>query len=364
MIRPPPPLAAADPGRPAWRPRSPPTPAEAAKRKVPFGFFGTVLQRRSDRAVSDAALDEQMALMARSGVESVRAIIPWSDVEPAQGVYNWARARPAGRHGGRTTGSTLLANVLRRSGVGVSEPKAPSYWTGAPPKSPSCVRRASCRQLVKRYGPQRHVLGAEPHACPRCRSASGRSGTSRWRPGSGPRGRGRKSYMKLLKAAYKAIHKADHGATVVAGSFVAVAGYTQWARRARPLSGGRQALLRRDRRPPVHEQCPTRCRYSIDQMIEIVRRVRAADAQARRRPQADHPDRADLAGGRRQGAEASAAGPGDDAQGTGRAPQGGLQAAGQVRRKLRITQAYWFTWATQYDAKSHAVGRRPTASPG
>ena len=30
------------------------------------------------------------------------------------------------------------------------------------------------------------------------------------------------------KAAYKVIHKADHGATVVAGSFVAVAGYTQW----------------------------------------------------------------------------------------------------------------------------------------
>ena len=47
-------------------------PADAAKRKVPFGFFGTVLDTSQSDRMSDAALDGQMASMARSGVESVR----------------------------------------------------------------------------------------------------------------------------------------------------------------------------------------------------------------------------------------------------------------------------------------------------
>ena len=66
------------------------TPAEAAKRKVPFGFFGTVLQP-DIASVPDAAIDQQMALMARSGVESVRTTMSWERIEPTQGVYDWAR---------------------------------------------------------------------------------------------------------------------------------------------------------------------------------------------------------------------------------------------------------------------------------
>ena len=63
----------------------------AAKRKVPFGFFGTVVSHELSNPafVSDAALDQQMALMARSGVESVRAPVNWADLEPAPGAYNW-----------------------------------------------------------------------------------------------------------------------------------------------------------------------------------------------------------------------------------------------------------------------------------
>ena len=67
------------------------TPAMAAKRKVPFGFFGTVFNVEADQASrSAAAKDAQMALMARSGVESLRVFFAWPDIEPQQGVYNWA----------------------------------------------------------------------------------------------------------------------------------------------------------------------------------------------------------------------------------------------------------------------------------
>ena len=79
-------------------------PAQAAKRKVPFGFFGTVLSPElTDPAqVSDVALDDQLGLMARSGVESVRAYFPWAAMEPRPGVYDWR------------VGDRLVAGAARR----------------------------------------------------------------------------------------------------------------------------------------------------------------------------------------------------------------------------------------------------------
>ena len=69
-----------------------PAAGSAAKRKVPFGFFGTVLpsEMTSSAAVSDAAVEQQMALMAGSGVESVRIVLSWEDLEPTQGAYQLA----------------------------------------------------------------------------------------------------------------------------------------------------------------------------------------------------------------------------------------------------------------------------------
>lgn len=42
--------------------------AADAKRRVPFGFFGTVLNDVQVERISDATLDAEMARMARSGV--------------------------------------------------------------------------------------------------------------------------------------------------------------------------------------------------------------------------------------------------------------------------------------------------------
>ena len=65
----------------------------AAKPKVPYGFVGTTFDTdlMNPRKVSDATLDQQAALMANSGVESLRLVIDWRSLEPAPGVHTYDR---------------------------------------------------------------------------------------------------------------------------------------------------------------------------------------------------------------------------------------------------------------------------------
>src|SRR5215210_2635045 len=68
------------------------SPAQAAKRKVPRGFFGMTITSElvGPRALTDEQLDAQMSAMARSGVESLRTTISWGNLEPVPGSYAWA----------------------------------------------------------------------------------------------------------------------------------------------------------------------------------------------------------------------------------------------------------------------------------
>jgi hypothetical protein len=56
-------------------------PAEAAKRRVPHGFFGVTYDRGVTRA-PEHTQEAQAALMARSGVESVRSVFSWARADP------------------------------------------------------------------------------------------------------------------------------------------------------------------------------------------------------------------------------------------------------------------------------------------
>ena len=130
------------------------TPAEAAKRKVPFGFFGTVFNNaRRPTACSDATLDAQMALMARSGVESVRSSITWADSSQQQGVYNFARLRPGRRQRPRGIDLDVLPNVLHTPRWASTQarsrqlPAVPAARTR--PRTPNFMKT-----LIKRYGPK------------------------------------------------------------------------------------------------------------------------------------------------------------------------------------------------------------------
>jgi hypothetical protein len=174
--------------------------------------------------VSDQALDAQMGLMSRSGVEALRVTFVWGELEPAAGRFNFALSdrvvSEASRHG-----LDLLANVIYTPGWASSNPSS-MFFDRYAPTSPVLFGNF-VSALVNRYGPHGTFWRLNPHL----RRTPVREwqiwneqafdvfwATLPWAP----------SYTRLLRAAYLAIHHADHGAKVVAGSLVATNRYTQW----------------------------------------------------------------------------------------------------------------------------------------
>ena len=63
----------------------PAAPADAAKRRVPHGFYGAMWDRAVTRAQGSVQA-AQWDLMARSGVESVRTVFSWAAAQPVDGA--------------------------------------------------------------------------------------------------------------------------------------------------------------------------------------------------------------------------------------------------------------------------------------
>ena len=122
---------------------------------MPFGFFSAVLppeMSNSTVEVSDAAVDQQFARMARSGVEAVRMTSDWGkDLEPAPGAYDFSTLD-------RMVGSAAryriasLVNVTATPRWASILPMSPEHWR-YPPTSPGPFAELM-RRLVLRYGPQ------------------------------------------------------------------------------------------------------------------------------------------------------------------------------------------------------------------
>ena len=323
-------------------------PAEAAKRKVPFGFFGAVMSSEmTPGLVSDAALDGQMGLMARSGVESVRSIFSWSDIETSQGVYDWnafdRTVAAAGRHG-----LEVLPNVQTVPRWASSQPDA-EFWWRYEPRDPQLFADFMTA-AVARYGPRGTFWKANP-SLPKVPIRDWQLFNEQmanwfWATRPWP-----SSYTKVLKAAYKAIHKSDRGATVVAGSLVAVSGRSQWgSMRALYRAGAKRYFDAIAIHPFTNNEGSLA--GTIDNMLQIIKRVRA------------------VMRGQRDGGKQiflteltwpAALGrvPSSKLLGLETTPKGqkirmkaGYKALVQLRRKLRITHALWFSWATAYDNKS------------
>jgi hypothetical protein len=199
------------------------TPAEAAKRKVPFGFFGTVFNNAQTDRVSDATLDAQMALMASSGVESVRSAITWADANPQKGVYDF-RAFDRVVKAAALHHLDVLPIVLHTPRWASSRPRSGNFRLYAP-KNPATYANFM-KVLIKRYGPKGDFWKFSGLPVTPIRSwqvwneqaADFFWATRPWQP----------SYVKLLRKAYRAIHKADRGATVVLGSLAGVTSGTPW----------------------------------------------------------------------------------------------------------------------------------------
>ena len=187
--------------------------AGAAKRSVPQGFYGVML----DRGVADASpavQDAQFALMARSGVESVRTVFRWSEVQPNPGQQpDLSRldglVTAASAHGVQVLPVVMYAPRWARRNPDL----------GASPPARAADYAAFLRQLVARYGPVGSFWAERP-ALPRRPlrtwqvwnepELSYQWDVDRGAPGAYPGG-----YVTLLRAARRALRVADRGSRVV-----------------------------------------------------------------------------------------------------------------------------------------------------
>jgi Beta-galactosidase/Glycosyl hydrolase family 53 len=199
------------------------TPAEAAKRKVPFGFFGTVLNNSQVDRISDAALDAQMASMAESGVESVRIAVRWADAEPSRGTYDFSFTdrvvAAAARHR-----LDVLPIVLHTPRWASTRPSSPTSFLYAPTRPR--LYAEFMRVLVGRYGPRGSFWAT---------SGTPKVPIRAWQVWNEPAADffwatrpWQRSYTRLLRPAYRTVHRADRGATVVLASLAGVTSGTPW----------------------------------------------------------------------------------------------------------------------------------------
>jgi hypothetical protein len=330
--------------------------ADAARRKVPFGFFGIVLpaEMGDPQLVSDSALEQQMALMARSGVESVRVQFGWPRVEAAHGAYNWTASdrlvASAARHR-----LAVVANVWTTPQWASESPNDPVYWR-FPPRDPERYAELM-RQFVLRYGPRGNFWTANP-SLPRVPIRQWQIWNEQMAPWFWDSRPWYASYTPLLKVAYRSIHGADQRAKVVAGSLVAVGGshvrpggYTQWdGMRDLYRAGGKGHFDVIAVHPFTNN--PRSVRDTIWRTLEIVRRVRA---EMRRRGDRRKP----IILTELTWPAAVGKVPRSTLLGLETTPRGQVarlkavyRRLAQLRRRLRVTQAHWYAWATQYDANS------------
>ena len=324
--------------------------AQAAKRTVPFGFFGTVLgpDLSAPGVLSDATLEAQTQLMARSGVESLRLTFPWSHLEPAQGRYDFSSTdrlvAAAARHR-----INVLANVLLTPRWASDHPNSlkSAYYQ---PRDPAFFA-AFMTAAIGRYGPQGSFWSENPDIP--------RTPVRQWQIwneqrlnvfwASKPWAR---TYTRLLRAAYPAIHRADRRAKVVAGSFVALGRVsTQWGQARQLYAAGARRYFDVVAVHPFTD-ASVGTRESVRRVTEIALRVRRAMRKRgdRRKPiiltEVSWP--AAIPGvprNRRLGLETTA-------RGQKVLLTAAYRRLARERRRLGITQAYWFSWASQYDDNS------------
>jgi hypothetical protein len=323
------------------------TPAEAAKRRVPFGFFGTVLPPEMSRpgGIPDAALDQQMALMASSGVESVRLTFAWWELEPSQGTYTFAaldrQMAAAARHR-----LSVLVTITETPRWISPRPNSPD-WFRFPPTNPRAYANLM-RLLVQRYGPAGSFWAQNP-SIPRVPIRYWQIWNEQTAPWHWRKRPWAPSYTRLLRAAYRAIKGADRGAKVVAGSLVAPrANYAPWhAIRDLYRAGAKRFFDVVSIHPFTHNRS---VRGTVRDTLEFVRRVRL---QMRRRRDARKP----IIFTELTWPAARGRVPRNALLGLETTPRG--QAArvravysrlARVRRRMRITQVYWYVWASPYDA--------------
>ncbi len=327
----------------AWAPA-----ADARGRSVPRGFFGTVLNPQVLNGPSgllpSAVLDRQMSLMARSGVESLRGTFDWASIEPAPGVFNWTvtdeLVAAAARHG-----ISLLANVLSTPSWASLNPT--SFQSGIYGPRDLQTYANLLRTLIGRYGPNGSFWAAN-RGLPRVPIRNWQIWNEEaadffWAEQPWP-----KTYTTLLRAAYSAVHGADRGAKVVAGSLVGVGSDTPWAEMKALYAAGAKRYFDEISVHPFTID-PRSVSNTVNRVITILNLVRG---QMRRNGDAHKPIIiTELAWPAALGHVAKQRLLGLET--TTRGEMLRLQAAyttlGHEHAKLGLSHVYWFTWASVFD---------------
>jgi hypothetical protein len=194
-----------------------PATAQGASRQVPRGWLGM----DADGALMQGAYGTpagEWDLLAGSGAESVRMSLRWDTLQPQAG------ARPDFAQ----SDALVLATAARGleflpvvEGTPVWAARYPAKGAASPPRDPAAFA-AFLRALVARYGPKGSLWAEHPEV-PRMPIRA-------WQVWNEPNFRDfwsvqpfPKTFVPLLRAAYRAIHRADHGATVV------LAGMANWS---------------------------------------------------------------------------------------------------------------------------------------
>jgi polysaccharide biosynthesis protein PslG len=316
-------------------------PAQAAKRQVPFGFFGTVLGNSQASSISDAELDAQMAKMARSGVESVRFGFQWSTAEPERGTYDFALydrvVAAAARHG-----MGILPIVHETPRWASPRPRHDDFrlWAPRNPRSYAGFMRV----LIRRYGPRGSFWA---------RSGSPKVPIRTWMVWNEPAADfffasrpWARSYVRLLRPAYRAIKATDRGATVLLGSVAGVSGSDPWGQVRAMYRAGAKGYF--DAIPVHFFSSASTVRVTTTQTLELVRllhnEVRRAGDRKRRLWFTE------LTWTAAQGRI-----PRSELRGFETTPRGQAarlkavfsRLAGE-RKRLRIGPIYWYSWASEY----------------
>jgi hypothetical protein len=312
-----------------------------AKRRVPFGFFGTVLNDSQVERIPDATLDAQMASMARNGVESVRVSFNWSGGEPSPGVYNFTQTDRIVRAAARYK-LDILPIILYTPQWASSRPTARNPFLYAP-RSPELYANFA-RALVQRYGSRGSFW-----------ATTGLKGTkiTRWQVWNEPAADffwatrpWPSSYTPVLKAAYRAIHRADRKAKVVLASLAGITNSPPWKQlRLIYRAGGRRYFDA----VSVHffSSAPS-VRLTTSQTIQIAKLLRKEMRRARdRRKQIWFTE---LTWTAAQGKIPRNALLGFETTPRGQAKR--LKAVfsrlARDRKKLGIGRVYWYNWASEY----------------
>jgi hypothetical protein len=322
-----------------------PANAAAARRSVPQNFFGVVVPPLMV-GQSGAALDQQLGLMASSGVEAVRISIAWGQLEPVRGQFDFGEL------------DSLVGAVAKHHLHAVVNVAYTPAWASTRPNDPQNVRfpprnvgdfAVLMHQLVTRYGPGGAFFAGNP-ALPRDPVREWQLWNEEDAPWYWNDKRWWRGYTQLLKASYPAIHRVDRGAEVVAGSLVA-SSYSEspWVALTQLYRAGAKRYFDSVSVHPFTDATST-VALSMNHLVTIVQRMRAVMHRF-------HDARKPLIITEMQWSAAAgkipaAADLGFETTATGQARR--LAAAYKLlarrRKSLGVTQVYWSTWATDYQA--------------